>query len=160
MLCSIKLKGHQIFGELRLLHPYRMQDTRYWKVTRSLVSYDEPLTYGLLRPDIERSPDLWWVTTLTVSSLEKHGWIERSPDLWWVTTIRCWSPFCRKQLKGHQIFGELRLQKPAIPNSLNIERSPDLWWVTTIFFSCSFYSHRLKGHQIFGELRPIDCGHL
>ena len=37
---QIKLKGHQIIGELRHKGSFRPLHSYYWKVTRSLVSYD------------------------------------------------------------------------------------------------------------------------
>ena len=33
------LNGHQIIGELRLIHPADIQQGSHWMVTRSLVSY-------------------------------------------------------------------------------------------------------------------------
>ena len=81
----------------------------YWKVTRSLVSYDLPefstkngvllkghQIIGELRHKgskyllscwiIERSPDHWWVTT-AIARVRYNINIERSPDHWWVTTL-------------------------------------------------------------------------
>ena len=57
----------------------------YWKVTRSLVSYDFDVVFIKIMIDIERSPDHWWVTTFLQKRLTKNV-----------------------SLKGHQIIGELR----------------------------------------------------
>ena len=83
---------------------------KYWKVTRSLVSYDDSSTAAAVYPTdwkvtrslvsydqlrhhrqsrlltIERSPDHWWVTTPRQDFLFESMCIERSPDHWWVTT--------------------------------------------------------------------------
>ena len=126
----------------------------HWKVTRSLVSYDESICVRRFLALIERSPDHWWVTT--------GG-----------------QPLCRLyvSLKGHQIIGELRhkmicfsqihldwkvtrslvsydLDASNTSCMLSIERSPDHWWVTTFFPMLNAGSPlKLKGHQIIGELR-------
>ena len=79
------MKGHQIIGELR-----------------------HPVDLGGHAPNIEGSPDHWWVTTEVGV---------------WIVVVRT--------LKGHQIIGELRLY--TVTNSFvnSIEGSPDHWWVTT-----------------------------
>ena len=130
----IKLKGHQIIGELRLDKLFQTILPCHWKVTRSLVSYDLstalsstlPLRLkghqiiGELRPlrDSHTTfPKDWKVTRSLVSydiaylSLYLRHCIERSPDHWWVTTL-------------------FKIKKHVINI---IERSPDHWWVTTNF---------------------------
>ena len=57
------LKGHQIIGELRRNKDKQTSRTNNWRVTRSLVSYDNNQC-AVYRPvKIEGSPDHWWVTT-------------------------------------------------------------------------------------------------
>ena len=171
----IKLKGHQIVGELR---QYRYRAN--------------------LKNGIEGSPDRWWVTSLLIPlicfvinwrvtrSLVSYVffnnillcliYIEGSPDHWWVTS--CLFPFFKVLvlLKGHQIVGELRQYSHNPPLSswnwrvtrslvsyvffnnillclIYIEGSPDRWWVTSWITNCCHYLSRLKGHQIVGELR-------
>ena len=85
MILSIQLKGHQIIGELRRFNSFRKSKHNNWRVTRSLVSYDDSLT-----------------------TLAKVGFIEGSPDHWWVTTKRNSLLLFKSRLKGHQIIGELR----------------------------------------------------
>ena len=148
----------------------------YWKVTRSLVSYDlSPYQHqkipelkghqiiGELRlPEtkkrklvkIERSPDHWWVTTLSVKDAYwAEDWkVTRSLvsyDLLLNSLTQCVS------LKGHQIIGELRLKA-------DFSRvSNGNWKVTRSLVSYDVLRVRmivfivLKGHQIIGELRPI-----
>ena len=64
----------------------------------------------------------------------------------------------KKELKGHQIIGELRLiMSERLQYNLQIEGSPDHWWVTSeLKASYSLLPYRLKGHQIIGELRPVS----
>ena len=175
---SIALKGHQIIGELRQTTNVVFFTKTNWKVTRSLVSYDfnsfrkskhntlkGHQIIGELRlywcclvlswPDIERSPDHWWVTTASSFllsapiSLKGHqiiGELRHNviKTLWY-----------RQTLKGHQIIGELRLTKRSMSFALHIERSPDHWWVTTGTTPPNTFINRLKGHQIIGELRQF-----
>ena len=69
------LKGHQIIGELRRI-PYCSHNLgTYWKVTRSLVSYDYTLLQSQPWHLIERSPDHWWVTTkIFIQTRCSHNW--------------------------------------------------------------------------------------
>ena len=103
-----KLKGHQIIGELRLHRQRYQRLDLHWRVTRSLVSYDQQQLQTLMKHLIEGSPDHWWVTTLCSSSVTECKW-----------------------LKGHQIIGELRLNYFLFFSFSSIEGSPDHWWVTT-----------------------------
>ena len=124
------LKGHQIIGELRLLHSSNHLCSFYWRVTRSLVSYDFPLFKPLML--------LHWRVTRSLVSYD--GTEIPFRITWW--------------LKGHQIIGELRrlsrfltllTRDWRVTRSLvsydvypiasitfePIEGSPDHWWVTT-----------------------------
>ena len=173
----MKLKGHQIIGELRRSHLYVEECVINWKVTRSLVSYDKKVIHW-------DTFDVYWKVTRSLVSYDKggnvcdHTWsnwkvtrslvsydfssrvvpstiiIERSPDHWWVTTHPSHIDIQRyywkvtrslvsydlhdltfeevKELKGHQIIGELRpLNVLSWASFIKIERSPDHWWVTT-----------------------------
>ena len=82
----LRLKGHQIIGELRRLYLSIYASGLNWKVTRSLVSYDNPFHTIYNSIKIERSPDHWWVTTYKTCFIHTTTPIERSPDHWWVTT--------------------------------------------------------------------------
>ena len=102
------LKGHQIIGELRL-KPFGLSgEWRHWRVTRSLVSYDQ-----------ENLPDvlnhLYWRVTRSLVSYDGF-YINLQLYL---------------KLKGHQIIGELRHIDHMLFAVLIIEGSPDHWWVTT-----------------------------
>ena len=125
----------------------------YWKVTRSLVSYDSILFFTL------KLIINWKVTRSLVSydrtiySHSTENSIERSPDHWWVTTLRASASAMLKGLKGHQIIGELRLKTNSLQLPSAIERSPDHWWVTTWPNFSTQNRFLLKGHQIIGELR-------
>ena len=103
------LKGHQIVGELRPVYNLCLVEPPLdWRVTRSLVSYDNCLSFDIKEPTIEGSPDRWWVTTSSVCNVMR--WFK---------------------LKGHQIVGELRRYSRYPKASDEIEGSPDRWWVTT-----------------------------
>ena len=61
---GFKLKGHQIIGELRHILLKDSVINSYWRVTRSLVSYDSLKAFlSTSALSIEGSPDHWWVTT-------------------------------------------------------------------------------------------------
>ena len=146
------LKGHQIIGELRRITYSHHDFTTYWRVTRSLVSYDLATNFLASAPIIEGSPDHWWVTT-KVWCVRCCVCIEGSPDHWWVTTPLLLYYLKLLILKGHQIIGELRRNSLRIDKISIIEGSPDHWWVTTKHASYIPPLHGLKGHQIIGELR-------
>ena len=118
-----KLKGHQIIGELRLSEDLPKNIYKYWRVTRSLVSYDylNPLKILLL-------------------ALKGHQIIgELRPPLVLLT-------FQLSILKGHQIIGELRQLSSYFRILDIIEGSPDHWWVTT-----EAIKKRLHGKSIEGS---------
>ena len=149
------MKGHQIIGELRLSIGIPLISGLDWKVTRSLVSYDNwSCSCGCCC--IERSPDHWWVTTMEEFPMALCFFIERSPDHWWVTTNLSALITRSVTLKGHQIIGELRLNIVfiivVIDKNWKVTRS--LVSYDTLFLPVST-SFSLKGHQIIGELRPI-----
>ena len=58
-----RLKGHQIVGELRLICFSLITVIINWRVTRSLVSYVISIKSGSCYNHIEGSPDRWWVTS-------------------------------------------------------------------------------------------------
>ena len=103
----------------------------YWKVTRSLVSYDLVVALQQSCLYIERSPDHWWVTTCAVMPKRHQALIERSPDHWWVTTNRVIFFKALLLLKGHQIIGELRQMQLYMMQQALHWKVPDHWWVTT-----------------------------
>ena len=150
----------------------------YWKVTRSLVSYDQSSMkntqsiglkghqiIGELRlcfQQLSYSLPYWKVTRSLVSYdvqylfyHQSESEIERSPDHWWVTTLFLSFRLCSAILKGHQIIGELRLS--VLLSVLLIED----WKVTRSLVSYDSAEENpcnwawLKGHQIIGELRPV-----
>ena len=125
-----------------------------WRVTRSLVSYDNYPAIFDSNWVIEGSPDHWWVTTLPCSSIMSSKYIEGSPDHWWVTTRRT-------SINLH--FHYWRVTRSLVSYDYNpiypqrcliIEGSPDHWWVTTPKSWVKIQIAALKGHQIIGELRP------
>ena len=175
------LKGHQIIGELRHEDLASSDKDLYWKVTRSLVSYDKSNSISASSYWIERSPDHWWVTTNAM--LFNYGvQIERSPDHWWVTTKELLRYQLLFRLKGHQIIGELRLfhfcqhlgtdglkghqiigelrQRWARARRRNIQLKGHqiIGELRHILHSHHNHRIRLKGHQIIGELRLGDWG--
>ena len=146
-----------------------------WRVTRSLVSYDQVWVTECLN-DIN-----WRVTRSLVSYdeisftgvkdvlLKGHQIIGELRHPRQPITLR-------ESLKGHQIIGELRqLLTLLIPSyedwrvtrslvsydlsgleglqDFEIEGSPDHWWVTTTLIVWIETPLGLKGHQIIGELR-------
>ena len=148
----LRLKGHQIIGELRLHWSWLHTSFQYWRVTRSLVSYDITHSWGCCCC-IEGSPDHWWVTTIAICfKLDADDWRVTRSLVSYDESI--WASNFLPSLKGHQIIGELRLSfQHQLKKTRVIEGSPDHWWVTTLSLSC-FDSHfKLKGHQIIGELR-------
>ena len=105
----LKLKGHQIIGELRLEYKFTL-----WGVK------------------IERSPDHWWVTTMAIKPAIRYwNWkVTRSLVSYDVRVLHrnylvldwkvtrslvsydwsfTFSSISKTKLKGHQIIGELRL---------------------------------------------------
>ena len=126
----------------------------YWKVTRSLVSYDKEVIH-------RDTFDVNWKVTRSLVSYDFEPEALKA----------------EKSLKGHQIIGELRLTVVVVFDlaminwkvtrslvsydsicvcfiiSNRIERSPDHWWVTTYPRGFCCFWHVLKGHQIIGELR-------
>ena len=105
------LKGHQIIGELRRIWRNQRLFRYYWRVTRSLVSYDEWDVLWIV-------PVNWRVTRSLVSydffpftRMVFFKCIEGSPDHWWVTTCSLSCCWFSHELKGHQIIGELRRSK-------------------------------------------------
>ena len=125
-----KLKGHQIIGELRLnrmiiyiffvierspdhwwvttsISSVELKQGGYWKVTRSLVSYDSQLQDMEQLFEIERSPDHWWVTTnfFSLCSVFIYWKVTRSLVSY---DLLSFFSLCSVLLKGHQIIGELR----------------------------------------------------
>ena len=128
---TYRLKGHQIIGELRRANLFWASGERYWKVTRSLVSYDFiRLIFNDLyilkgHQIIGELRRLVWQHPLIL-----HDWkVTRS--LVSYDLIKKYLMQLKLQLKGHQIIGELRQVNWAHRISIGIERSPDHWWVTT-----------------------------
>ena len=87
----------------------RLPYENHWRVTRSLVSYD--IYLGTTPPDAFN-----WRVTRSLVSYDLSGLeglqdfeIEGSPDHWWVTTTLIVWIETPLGLKGHQIIGELRL---------------------------------------------------
>ncbi len=103
----MRLKGHQIIGELRQMSTHRRYLNQYWKVTRSLVSYDFVLSPVEMRYNwkVTRSLvsyDKFSIFFSKIMKLKGHqiiGELRRWSNYYFVRTII---------LKGHQIIGELR----------------------------------------------------
>ena len=132
-----------------------IQTCCYWKVTRSLVSYDLLGAFQFGINLIERSPDHWWVTTNYLEVLSSFSSLLKGHQI--IGELRLHlieQPPLRRLLKGHQIIGELRLLLSYYATSTSN------WKVTRSLVSYDFVSIleltiviKLKGHQIIGELR-------
>ena len=129
---QVRLKGHQIIGELRQVARSGATRTVDWKVTRSLVSYDycnhNNNNNKLKGHQIIGELRLYPLQQLLSNQLLKGHQIIGELRL----TKRSMS-FALHILKGHQIIGELRRTFQFGINLANIERSPDHWWVTTMY---------------------------
>ena len=83
-----------------------------WRVTRSLVSYDNsdfiPTPKAVLKGHQIIGELRLWRPAFKLSDIT----IEGSPDHWWVTTKMAIKTTQTTTLKGHQIIGELRQCKP------------------------------------------------
>ena len=153
-LAHVRLKGHQIIGELRLVLTHRHKGGAHWRVTRSLVSYDN-LCY------CNPSNHYYWRVTRSLVSYDFPYFYHtiRSPQLKGHQIIGelrpvCLFPFLKVLvLKGHQIIGELRLASFVWFTWFSN------WRVTRSLVSYDVKSlskplpASLKGHQIIGELR-------
>ena len=126
-----------------------------WRVTRSLVSYDNYPAIFDSNWVIEGSPDHWWVTTLPCSSIMSSKYIEGSPDHWWVTTRRT-------SINLH--FHYWRVTRSLVSYDYwmdELNESLIDWRVTRSLVSYDLLQSlnlmllKLKGHQIIGELRPV-----
>ena len=155
VLQRLKLKGHQIIGELRL-----------------------PLISTAESSEIEGSPDHWWVTTLRLPSvvlllkLKGHQIIGELRQVcggrlyacfhWRVTrslvsydcryvvpNAKCWHWRVTRSLVSYDLVNKI------VRFFILIEGSPDHWWVTTTQSLSKIVGYWLKGHQIIGELRPL-----
>mgnify|MGYP006952325261 CR=1 FL=1 len=118
-----------------------------WKVTRSLVSYDDSDTtfakVGLLKGHQIIGELRLWATSFLPSA---DNWKVTRSLVSYDQTLKPELSFL--WLKGHQIIGELRPSILVISFLASIERSPDHWWVTTFFFSLlfSFFIERSPDH--------------
>ena len=125
----------------------------YWKVTRSLVSYDFNLccndrSFTLKGHQIIGELRLFsifdgvvntnWKVTRSLVSYDRTVFcntfsirIERSPDHWWVTTSNSQAKFCLRYWKVTRSLVSYDRAAPTTRAREDIERSPDHWWVTT-----------------------------
>ena len=172
-----KLKGHQIIGELRpfvllffilvcciegspdhwwvtTVGYFLLFRSHDWRVTRSLVSYDNSLSYKEGGKQIEGSPDHWWVTTsvpLHIRELLRNWRVTRSLVSYDRIDISILFILIYWRVTRSLVSYDNAEITSLIP--LSIEGSPDHWWVTTKQRVALLYSLPLKGHQIIGELR-------
>ena len=139
----------------------------YWRVTRSLVSYDFicymmscredwRVTRSLVSYDCHKAQIKFFLNWRVTRSLVSYDnillymllnplKIEGSPDHWWVTTYNYLLSGNKLKLKGHQIIGELRLLRACLSFFERIEGSPDHWWVTTSGSSQSTCPQNIEG---------------
>ena len=127
----------------------------YWKVTRSLVSYDVTSYIIICCSVIERSPDHWWVTTTAAAiyPTASTNWkVTRSLVSYDIYSFNRAAPTTR--LKGHQIIGELRHLKLKSSFSFCWLKGHQIIGELRLLKAClSSLERTLKGHQIIGELR-------
>ena len=127
----LRLKGHQIIGELRPSLVFQPRFLSNWRVTRSLVSYDHVGFQIGVESYIEGSPDHWWVTTLL-----RQDNIE---ILYWRVTRSLVSYDSKKSWCSLSVNWRVTRSLVSYDQSLPLNQKPSI----------------LKGHQIIGELRQF-----
>ena len=126
----MRLKGHQIIGELRPCHTSCLYGALQLKGHQIIGELRQIQLFKDWILQLKGHQIIGELRQLFACS-KTFRKIERSPDHWWVTTICHYKNRNSIKLKGHQIIGALRLDSCYTSLLGSIEWSPDHWWVTT-----------------------------